>query len=267
MPVLLTHSTIPRPIEPDAFAHLIQAVETHSASAAFGAYSTLQVTTNLAARYVNLRHHFFHVNGDQAAETFWTGLGLVRREVFDAQGGFNAAIGRPAMEDIEFGFRLRRAGNTIRIATQARGTHLKNWTVLQLWRDDVFSRAMPWSGMIIDGLGPATLNASRKEQIKAGFAVLFLAAMIAAFFDARWLLTAAAMGGVYAITNFKFSRKLRDWGGTRTMLAGIFLHFAYYLYSTFTFLAVLAHRRFVVPFVRLSGRLRGSPAGVNRADR
>jgi hypothetical protein len=157
-------------------------------------------------------------------------------------GGFDASISKPAMEDIEFGFRLRRAGHRIRICVAARGTHLKNWTVRQLWRDDVFSRAIPWSGMIIDGKGPATLNASRKEQIKA---VLIHGALL--LIAAGLLFPPAAILGVlllslFCFANLRFWRVLFNMGGGGAGFAGVGLHTAYYIYSSVVFGSVYLQR-------------------------
>jgi len=243
-------------VEPDAFAHLHSAMQQHESSAAFGAYGSVQACANIAARYANLRHHFFHVNGDASAETFWTGLGMVRRQVFDELGGFDANISRPAMEDIEFGFRMRRAGHTIRIAADARGTHLKNWTLRQLWHDDVVSRAIPWSRMIIDGDGPATLNAAHKEQIKAGFALSVLGFACLSLLESLALIPAGFAAFCYFATNFKFLRKIREWSDGRTMLASIGLHYAYYIYSSAAYVMVFVERRLLRAPIRVFRRIR-----------
>jgi GT2 family glycosyltransferase len=222
-------------IEPDAPRKLCDELKKDRVAAAFGAYGEIQAGSNLAARYANLRHHYFHVHGDADAETFWTGLGAVRRDVFEEVGGFDSSITKPAMEDIELGFRLRRKGYRIRIATKATGTHLKDWTVRQLWRDDIFSRAIPWSGMIVDGKGPATLNASRKEQIKAVLIHTALLLLLAGLVFSPFLALGAFVLALFCFANQKFWSVLFASGGWAAGLAGMGLHTVYYLYSSIVF--------------------------------
>ncbi len=68
------------------------------------------------------------------AHTFWTGCGIIRRDVFLEFGGFDPRLyPRPAIEDIELGYRLTRAGHRIVLARDVLATHMKRWT---LARDD-----------------------------------------------------------------------------------------------------------------------------------
>ena len=73
-----------------------------------------------------------HFDDDtRPAHTFWTGCGMIRREVFLDFGGFDPRLyPRPAIEDIELGYRLTRAGHRIVLARDVLATHLKRWTLL-----------------------------------------------------------------------------------------------------------------------------------------
>jgi glycosyltransferase involved in cell wall biosynthesis len=83
-------------------------------AALFGSYDDDPRASSLVSRYRNLLHHFVHHEGNAQAATFWAGLGAVRRALFLAVGGFDAArFPRPSIEDIELGYRLRRAGHRI----------------------------------------------------------------------------------------------------------------------------------------------------------
>ena len=65
-------------------------------------------------QFRNLLHHHVHSSSPGPAETFWAGLGAVRREPFLAAGGFDAGrFPAPAVEDIELGRRLRRRDERI----------------------------------------------------------------------------------------------------------------------------------------------------------
>ena len=84
----------------------------------------------LVSQYRNLLHHFVHQQGDPEASTFWAGCGAVRRDAFDAVGGFDdGAFRRPSIEDIELGYRLRGGRATASASTAVSGTHLKRWTL------------------------------------------------------------------------------------------------------------------------------------------
>jgi len=62
---------------------------------------------NFVSQYKNLQHCFVHRHGKRRASTFWTGCGAIRREVFEAEGGFDERL--MAIEDVEFGYRLHAA--------------------------------------------------------------------------------------------------------------------------------------------------------------
>ena len=90
----------------------------------------------------------FH-DGIRPAHTFWTGCGMIRREVFLEFGGFDPRLyPRPAIEDIELGYRLTRAGHRIVLARDVLATHLKRWTLAEMVRTDIFRRGVPWMLLI-----------------------------------------------------------------------------------------------------------------------
>ena len=74
--------------------------------------TTRRQAPGLVSQYRNLLHHFVHQQGEfegdiRPVRTFWTGCGMIRREVFLAFGGFDPRLyPRPAIEDIELGYRL-----------------------------------------------------------------------------------------------------------------------------------------------------------------
>jgi GT2 family glycosyltransferase len=220
-------------IDPEAPRLLVEELEQdEKIAAAFGSYGAKQACPNLAARYTNLRHHFFHQTGQREAQTFWTGLGVIRGSAFSHLNGFSDLIEKPAMEDVEIGYRMREHGYRIRLVPEATGTHLKNWTVRQLWRDDVFSRALPWSTLLVHDRAPASLNARASEKTKA----VCIIATVALLFLAP-VLPQAAIGALlpftaYLVLNAPFFRVLAKRGGLLTLLAGVGLHSAYHLYST-----------------------------------
>ena len=120
-------------------------------SALFGSYDASPAAPGIVSQYRNLLHHFVHQQGTfeqgiRPAHTFWTGCGVIRRDVFLDFGGFDPGLyPRPAIEDIELGYRLTRAGHRIVLARDVLATHMKRWTLREMVRTDIFSRGVPWT--------------------------------------------------------------------------------------------------------------------------
>jgi hypothetical protein len=74
---------------------------------------------------------------------------MIRRQVFLDFGGFDPRLyPRPAIEDIELGYRLTRAGHRIILARDVQATHLKRWSLMEMIRTDIFRRGVPWMLLI-----------------------------------------------------------------------------------------------------------------------
>ena len=107
-------------------------------SALFGSYDDTPAAPGIVSQYRNLLHHFVHQQGDfhqgiRPVHTFWTGCGTIRRDVFLAFGGFDPRLyPRPAIEDIELGYRLTRAGHRIVLARDVLATHMKRWSLVEM---------------------------------------------------------------------------------------------------------------------------------------
>src|SRR5262249_7832591 len=82
-------------------------------AAFFGSSDAGPEWLEMLSQYRNLLHHFVHQNGRREASAFWAGCGAIRRQVFEAVGGFDEQYDRPSIEDIELGARLKKAGRTI----------------------------------------------------------------------------------------------------------------------------------------------------------
>ena len=123
-------------------------------SALFGSYDDTPQAPGVVSQYRNLLHHFVHQQGAfeddiRPVHTFWTGCGMIRREVFLAYGGFDPRLyPRPSIEDIELGYRLTRAGHRIVLARDVLATHMKRWTLREMVRTDIFRRGVPWMLLI-----------------------------------------------------------------------------------------------------------------------
>jgi cellulose synthase/poly-beta-1,6-N-acetylglucosamine synthase-like glycosyltransferase len=198
-------------------------------AAAFGAYDDRPAAPGAVSRFRNLLHHHVHVTAAGPAETFWAGLGAVRREAFDAAGGFDAeAFPAPAVEDVELGMRIRRAGREIVLDPGARGTHLKRWTMTTMVRTDFVRRGIPWARLeLAEGTPSRSLNLSLRHRLSALASVGLAAALLAR--RGRIALAALTMlGGL----NARFYALLLRRGGPSLLAAGVPLHALHHLVAT-----------------------------------
>jgi glycosyltransferase involved in cell wall biosynthesis len=115
--------------------------------AVIGSYDTAPAEPNIVSQYVNLMHHYYHQSSPQHPSHFWGGLGAVRRTAFEAIGGYDARI--LWIEDVELGYRLRRAGHDLRIDKGLCGTHLKHFSLSLMIKTDFWLRAVPWTRFLV----------------------------------------------------------------------------------------------------------------------
>lgn len=113
--------------------------------AVFGSYDADPTAPGLISQYRNLRHHFVHQREAGNAETFWAGLGAMRRGVFVRAGRFDEwHFPKPQIEDIELGWRVRALDVPILLDPAIQGTHLKGWTLKGVVKADLENRGIPW---------------------------------------------------------------------------------------------------------------------------
>jgi glycosyltransferase involved in cell wall biosynthesis len=205
-------------------------------AAAFGSYDDRPPADNFASQYKNLVHRYYHQRAALESESFWAGCGAIRADVYRRLGGFDGSrYGRPSIEDIEFGARMREAGLRIRLEPKLLGSHLKQWTLKEVVRTDIFQRAIPWSRLMLSGRGPRNdLNVSGAERVRAVIAASFIGslllaplALVSSFFG-YLLLAATALVAIANFELFAFFAKVRS---PVFALAATGWHQVYYVYS------------------------------------
>ena len=232
-------------VHDDAARLLASALATTGAAAVFGCYDDQPTGKNFLSQYKNLVHHHYHHREPGAAATFWAGCGAVRKDVFLASGGFDAArYPYPSIEDIELGFRLRQRGLTIVLVPEIQGTHLKVWRLANLLHTDIARRALPWSRLILERSGlPDVLNVGPGERVNAVLAAVLLAsiALAGVGWAPLWLpvVAIAAVG----IANRRLFAAFRRARGTLFAIAGVAFHQIYYVYSGAVFAWCWLERR------------------------
>lgn len=206
-------------------------------AAVFGSYDDEPAETNFISQYKNLFHRFVHQQGRSEAETFWAGCGAVRRDVFLAVDGFDAErYPRPAIEDIELGYRMRAQGHRILLDKKLQGKHLKRWSLKSMLHADIFCRAVPWSMLIFESKGMVNdLNLQTTDRISAGLLGLSLLLLPVAFLKPQVLLLIAVLLAMIPILNHKFYRYFFQRKGLAFAILAFPLHLLYYFYSAATF--------------------------------
>jgi len=229
----------------DAAQHLQRAFAAPEIVAVFGSYDDTPPHDAFASQYMNLRHHVVHHQSPGEASTFWSGLGAVRREPFLAVGGYDAArFLLPSIEDIELGYRLRRAGGAIVLAPEVQGTHLKRWTLRSMVHTDIFCRALPWGRLLQHPeLAGAVLNVSNAERLKALIGGAFYATLALALLHRPFLGSACGLLLVAALVSAPFYALLWRAAGPRTALAGLLLHQFYFVYGAATYVWCVLEKR------------------------
>ncbi len=228
----------------DAIARLLERFATHADVAAwFGSYDAAPRAPGLVSQYRNLLHHYTHQHAAPEASTFWAGCGAVRREAFEAVGGFDEGDFAVAIEDIELGTRLRAAGHRIRVDPAIQGTHLKRWTLASMIETDVRRRAIPWARLILArGDLPDDLNVSRRQRLcVAATGVALLSALGAPWSGAAGATALASLALALGL-NLDWLRFLARERGLGFALGAVPLQLLHHLYSGASFAYVWLER-------------------------
>ena len=237
--------------------------------ALFGSYDDAPAELNFLSQYKNLLHHYVHQSGREDASTFWAGCGAVRREVFLALGGFDERFGRPSVEDIELGYRLRAAGHRIGLRKDLLVKHLKRWDAASLLRSDIFDRALPWTELIWRRGLVDDLNLRVRERASGILALVLAAALASALRWPAMLLSACAAAVALVALNLDLYRFFWRMRGGLFALRALPWHWLYFVYSTLAFAAGsvrwLFHRRMRRGGARPPGAL-GGERGRRRAS-
>ncbi len=198
--------------------------------ALFGSYQKNTVPTNFCSVYKNLLHHYTHQISSPEAATFCSGYGAIRREIFFALNGFDET--QRALEDIEFGYRLHRAGHSIHLCKELQFTHLKTYTFAGLVRSDVYHRAIPWTRLMLERrIFRNDLNTRANNVASVTLAFVILLAPLWAWFAPYGFYLAGAAALLFLILNFDFLTFVTRERGVRFGLKTVAMSWFFYLYS------------------------------------
>jgi GT2 family glycosyltransferase len=232
-------------VHPDAVNRMIRAFPDPETVAVFGSYDDSPADRGFSSLYMNLRHHTVHQRPSENAQTFWAGLGAVRRDAFLAVGGFDAErYAIPSIEDIELGRRLREAGGRIRRLPEIQAKHLKQWSLRGVIHTDIFCRGLPWARLMMEHPGSfSDLNVQTGERLKALIALCLVLSTLAAIAGIGPIWLPAALFAAALIANRELTAVFARAGGWWLALRGLLFHQLYYLYSGAVYVfSVIQHR-------------------------
>ncbi len=177
-------------VHADTLKLMARAFEENAAlGAVMGAYDDAPSEPGFHSQYRNLLHCYVHRSGRREACTFWTGCGAIRREIFDAHGGFDEAP--HTIDDVELGARLSRAGVRIELRPDIQVQHRKTWTLGSTVMTDIWLRGVPWTLLLWrDRRMPNVLNLDMRNRVSV--ALVWLAAVALGMGKAGGLLCALA---------------------------------------------------------------------------
>ena len=211
-------------IHGDTFRRIRAAFASDSGlTAVFGSYDDDPAAPDVVSQFRNLLHHHVHQVSGGPVDSFWAGLGAIRRDEFLAAGGF----AEHPIEDIELGMRLAAAGKRVVLDPSVLGKHLKQWTLWSMIRTDLLIRGAPWVALAIrHRSSPTVLNLGWRHRLSAATAVASVGAL-------ALRRPARAVGGMCLLIGLNrsfYALLLRRRGPTHAA-AGIALHVLHHLVS------------------------------------
>jgi glycosyltransferase involved in cell wall biosynthesis len=203
-------------VYPDTLERVASAFADPELDALIGSYDDNPASPDFLSQYKNLMHCFVHQVGQVQASTFWSGCGAIRREVFREYNGFNEGYDRPAIEDIELGYRLVRDGRRVILDHDLQVKHLKRWSFWGLVKTDVLDRGIPWTELILrDQRMPNDLNLQLSQRVSVALVYMMLGlATLCAIYWRGYFLTP-----LFAFLFFLLSRYWIDGSRPRTASA------------------------------------------------
>jgi GT2 family glycosyltransferase len=174
-------------VYPDTLARVSAAFSRDTElTALIGSYGDSPDSPDFLSQYKNLMHHYVHQTAREQASTFWSGCSAIRRSVFGQFSGFDARrYQRPAIEDIELGYRLFSAGYKMVLDRSLVVKHLKKWSFWGLVKTDILDRGVPWTELILrDRHIPNDLNVQLSQRVSV--ALVFLLVVSSALVAIYW---------------------------------------------------------------------------------
>ena len=211
-------------------------------SAVIGSYDDAPEAPSVVSRYRNILHHATHQDAAGDIATFWSGLGAMRREVFEQAGGFDPEW--EDIEDVELGLRVSAKGNRIVLDPQMLCTHLKDWTLSGMFKTDLYGRAVPWTRLLRAGRMPfGTLNTSPSHRISAAAVAVAGASVLVSLFWPPAIFCVVLAALVFVAANLRLLKRLARAGGLAFATLALPYHVVHYVAGTLGYAKVRLFER------------------------
>jgi len=119
-------------IAPDTLAEVVRSFEVPEVDGVVGMLAEETEARNFSSQYENLYMHFMYLHHTEDMDIFYTSLAAVRRDVFEASGGFAVAYAGAGIEDMELGQRMVTQGRKLILNKKLQVVHLKRFRLGQL---------------------------------------------------------------------------------------------------------------------------------------
>lgn len=237
-------------VQPDTVDRFVAVFdENPQVQAVFGSYDNHPDSPGVISQYKNLLHHYMHQTGSRQATTFWSGCGAVRREAFLSMGGFDPRYRKASIEDIDLGLRMTDAGYAVELRPEILCKHLKHWSLKGWLKTDIFSRAVPWTQLLIqrDNGVPNNLNLGYRERLTAACALLFPLGLLMLLLQSLGAGAMMGQSGLVVCTLSLVGFVALQWPiltffnrrhGFSFAVTTLALHWVYFVYSSVTFVVV-----------------------------
>lgn len=214
--------------------------------ALIGSYDDAPSEKALVSRFRNLLHHHTHQQGSANATTFWGACGAIKKEVFQATGGFDTSFEKPSVEDIALGYQLIQQGFSIKLDKTLQVKHLKKWTLSNMIKTDIFLRARPWTRLLhqYQKLGVNDLNINYHERAAVLLLTLAMVSLMGSLkFGFLLLLSLVSFLALFLVKRktYRFFSRYFRWFQLPAIL---FFHWVYLGSALAGFIIALADRYF-----------------------
>lgn len=219
-------------IQPDALQRIYQRFSEDHYGAVSGVCSPEPNDKKFATRYKHLWMYYSYVNSPEDFDFWISSIGAVKREVFFELKGFRTTFQtKYGGGDLEFGRRLKQAGQKILLDTKIQGEHLKRYTLLSLLQND-YNRGKGWFEFAVgQGIIPYVIRKMRIANVYPVFlisvviSILFLSALLLSPFSKLFFILGTLSFIVYFIINYTQFQFFHQQAGTGFLWKAIPLSF------------------------------------------
>ena len=150
--------------------------------------------------------------------------------------GFDEDYKRPSIEDIELGYRIKRAGHRVYLLKSLQVKHLKRWGVASLLKTDFFCRALPWTALILkEGRVVNDLNLKLSSRASVALTYLMLLALLGTVFLPWLFIVVFVATASLLVINWDLYRFFNARRGLGFASLTVPCHWLYFLYSGLAF--------------------------------